>query len=96
MIDVVAAEMEKYEPGEYTDGVLESVRVLRDQSTSVNRTFLEANANGFLLVMPNFAERIKIAIDTLRTRLGHDDSKVKRTTQLRPLLFILSISVRIE
>lgn len=24
--------MEKYEPGEYTEGVLESVRVLRDQS----------------------------------------------------------------
>ena len=32
VIDVVTAEMEKYEPGEYTEGVLESVRVLRDQS----------------------------------------------------------------
>ena len=32
VIDVVAAEMDKYEPGEYTETVLESVRVLRDQS----------------------------------------------------------------
>ncbi len=32
VIDVVTSEMEKYEPGEYTEGVLESVRVLRDQS----------------------------------------------------------------
>ena len=32
VIDVVTAEMEKYEPGEYTEGVMESVRVLRDQS----------------------------------------------------------------
>ncbi|CAF4619073.1 unnamed protein product, partial [Rotaria magnacalcarata] len=30
VIDVVSSEMEKYEPGEYTDGVIESVRVLRD------------------------------------------------------------------
>lgn len=34
VIDVVSSEMEKYEPGEYTEGVLESVRVLRDQSES--------------------------------------------------------------
>ncbi len=32
VIDVVTSEMEKYEPGEYTEGVIESVRVLRDQS----------------------------------------------------------------
>jgi catenin alpha len=32
VIDVVCSEMEKYEPGEYTEGVMESVRVLRDQS----------------------------------------------------------------
>ncbi len=32
VIDVVIAEMEKYESGEYTETVLESVRVLRDQS----------------------------------------------------------------
>ena len=32
VIDVVCSEMEKYEPGEYTDTVMESVRVLRDQS----------------------------------------------------------------
>jgi catenin alpha len=32
VIDVVIAEMEKYEPGEYTETVLEGVRILRDQS----------------------------------------------------------------
>jgi catenin alpha len=32
VIDVVTSEMEKYEPGEYTEGVMESIRVLRDQS----------------------------------------------------------------
>lgn len=32
VIDVVTAEMEKYEPGEYTQAVMESVRILRDQS----------------------------------------------------------------
>ncbi|CAF3892919.1 unnamed protein product [Rotaria magnacalcarata] len=32
VIDVVTAEMEKYEPGEYTEAVMESVRILRDQS----------------------------------------------------------------
>lgn len=32
VIDVVTAEMEKYESGEYTDAVLESVRVVREQS----------------------------------------------------------------
>ncbi|CAF3901121.1 unnamed protein product, partial [Rotaria magnacalcarata] len=31
VIDVVTAEMEKYEPGEYTEAVMESVRILRDQ-----------------------------------------------------------------
>ncbi|CAF3556131.1 unnamed protein product [Adineta steineri] len=31
VIDVVTSEMEKYEPGEYTEGVMESIRVLRDQ-----------------------------------------------------------------
>ncbi len=32
VIDVVIAEMEKYESGEYTETVLESVRVVREQS----------------------------------------------------------------
>lgn len=32
VVDVVTAEMEKYETGEYTEAVLESVRNLRDQS----------------------------------------------------------------
>jgi catenin alpha len=34
VIDVVSSEMEKYEPGEYTEGVMESIRVLRDQSNA--------------------------------------------------------------
>ena len=32
VIDVVTSEMEKYEPGEYTESVMEAVRVLRDHS----------------------------------------------------------------
>ena len=31
VIDVVTSEMEKYESGEYTESVMESIRVLRDQ-----------------------------------------------------------------
>ena len=34
MIEVVIAEMEKYEAGEYTETVLESVRVVREQGRS--------------------------------------------------------------
>ncbi|CAF3798953.1 unnamed protein product [Rotaria magnacalcarata] len=63
VIDVVSSEMEKYEPGEYTDGVIESVRVLRDQ------------------IIPSFAERIKIAIDTLRMKSAYDDGKYDVTEQ---------------
>ncbi|CAF0748466.1 unnamed protein product [Rotaria sordida] len=63
VIDVVTSEMEKYEPGEYTDSVMESVRVLRDQ------------------IMPSFAERIKIAIDTLRMKSIYDDGKYELTEQ---------------
>jgi catenin alpha len=33
--DVVIAEMEKYEAGEYTETVLESIRTLREQSKSI-------------------------------------------------------------
>lgn len=32
VIDVVTSEMEKYEAGEYTESVMEAIRVLRDQS----------------------------------------------------------------
>ena len=32
IINVVIAEMEKYEQGEYTENVMESIRILRDQS----------------------------------------------------------------
>ncbi|CAF2495810.1 unnamed protein product [Rotaria sp. Silwood2] len=63
VIDVVTSEMEKYEPGEYTDSVMESVRVLRDQ------------------IMPSFAERIKMAIDTLRMKSTYDDGKYEFTEQ---------------
>lgn len=45
--NVVAAEMDEYEPGVYTEGVLKAVAVLRDQ------------------VMPNFAQRVEIAVEAL-------------------------------
>ena len=35
VIDVVTAEMEKYEAGEYTEAVLDGVRTLREQSKSI-------------------------------------------------------------
>ncbi|CAF1434241.1 unnamed protein product [Adineta ricciae] len=63
VIDVVTSEMEKYEPGEYTEGVMESVRVLRDQIT------------------PSFADRVKMAIDTLCSKSGHDDGKFELAEQ---------------
>ncbi|KAH3706718.1 catenin alpha-2-like isoform X2 [Dreissena polymorpha] len=45
--NVVAAEMDNYEPGPYTDRVMEAVILLRDQ------------------VMPNFAEKVELAVDAL-------------------------------
>lgn len=45
--NVVGQEMDNYEPGIYTERVLEAVKVLRDQ------------------VMPNFAQRVEIAVDAL-------------------------------
>lgn len=45
--NVVSAEMDNYEPGTYTDRVMEAVILLRDQ------------------VMPNFAEKVEIAVDYL-------------------------------
>lgn len=45
--NVVAAEMDNYEPGVYTENVLKAVAVLRDQ------------------VMPNFAQRVEIAVEAL-------------------------------
>ncbi|XP_025201454.1 catenin alpha isoform X1 [Melanaphis sacchari] len=47
--NVVAAEMDNYEPGIYTERVLEAIKVLRDQ------------------VMPNFAQRVELAVDALST-----------------------------
>ncbi|CAF1020010.1 unnamed protein product [Rotaria sordida] len=63
VIDVVTAEMEKYEPGEYTGAVMESVRVLRDH------------------IMPNFVERIQIAIDILRMKPLQDNRTYELTEQ---------------
>ncbi|CAF1225256.1 unnamed protein product [Rotaria sordida] len=63
VIDVVTAEMEKYEPGEYTGTVMESVRVLRDH------------------IMPNFVERIQIAIDILRMKPLQDNRTYELTEQ---------------
>lgn len=39
---MVIAEMEKYEPGEYTETVMESVAVLRDQSNENLFLFTQA------------------------------------------------------
>uniref|UniRef100_T1JG57 Catenin alpha n=1 Tax=Strigamia maritima TaxID=126957 RepID=T1JG57_STRMM len=52
--NVVTAEMDNYEPGIYTERVLEAVAVLRDQ------------------VMPNFAQRVEIAVDALSTNPAKD------------------------
>lgn len=74
VIDVVTSEMEKYEPGEYTEGVLETVRVLRDQSNPIlHRIPIYLNPS---LVLPSFAERINMAVDALRMRSGQDDGRV--------------------
>jgi hypothetical protein len=68
--------MEKYEPGQYTEGVMQSVRVLRDQSNNSFFLFNKFIKTKSLLVIPSFAERIKTAIDTLRLKSSHDDGKV--------------------
>ncbi|CAH1783654.1 unnamed protein product [Owenia fusiformis] len=48
--NVVTAEMDNYEPGVYTERVLDAVSMLRDQ------------------VMPNFAEKVEVAVDSLSSR----------------------------
>ncbi|KAL8622357.1 Catenin alpha-2 [Nucella lapillus] len=45
--NVVTAEMDNYEPGRYTERVMEAVTMLRDQ------------------IMPNFAEKVEVAVDAL-------------------------------
>ncbi|KAK9509192.1 hypothetical protein O3M35_006559 [Rhynocoris fuscipes] len=52
--NVVTAEMDNYEPGIYTERVLEAIKVLRDQ------------------VMPNFAQRVEIAVDALSSNPPKD------------------------
>ncbi|GLH13430.1 Catenin alpha [Gryllus bimaculatus] len=52
--NVVGAEMDNYEPGIYTERVLEAVKVLRDQ------------------VMPNFAQRVEVAVDALSSNPPKD------------------------
>ncbi|KAK3609215.1 hypothetical protein CHS0354_035155 [Potamilus streckersoni] len=52
--NVVSAEMENYEPGPYTERVMEAVILLRDQ------------------VMPNFAEKVEMAVDALSMNPPHD------------------------
>lgn len=47
--NVVTAEMDNYEPGIYTERVLEAVTILRDQ------------------IMTNFAERVAIAVEILKS-----------------------------
>ncbi|KAK7583905.1 hypothetical protein V9T40_004868 [Parthenolecanium corni] len=52
--NVVTAEMDNYEPGIYTERVLEAIKVLRDQ------------------VMPNFAQRVQVAVDALSSNPPKD------------------------
>lgn len=52
--NVVTAEMSNYEPGIYTERVLEAVKVLRDQ------------------VMPNFAQRVEVAVEALSSNPSKD------------------------
>ncbi|XP_076372285.1 catenin alpha-like [Tachypleus tridentatus] len=52
--NVVTAEMDNYEPGIYTERVLEAVAVLKDQ------------------VMPNFAQRVEIAVEALSSSSQKD------------------------
>ncbi|KAL0269729.1 UNVERIFIED_CONTAM: hypothetical protein PYX00_007364 [Menopon gallinae] len=52
--NVVDAEMDNYEPGIYTERVLEAVKVLRDQ------------------VMPNFAQRVEVAVAALSSNPNKD------------------------
>ncbi|KAK6639275.1 hypothetical protein RUM43_007547 [Polyplax serrata] len=52
--NVVGAEMDNYEPGIYTERVLEAVKVLRDQ------------------VMPNFAQRVEVAVIALSSNPNKD------------------------
>ena len=56
---VVEAEMDNYEPGPYTNRVLEAVAMLKQQ------------------VMPNFAERVEMAVDALsgRSRAEVDENE---------------------
>lgn len=53
--DVVAAEMDNYEPCPYTKRVLDAVRGLRDQ------------------ILPQFAERVNVAVGVLSNPSGHKD-----------------------
>jgi len=89
VIDVVTAEMEKYETGEYTETVLESVRVLHDQSKSIIFSFYQVEKL-WNLVVPNFVEKIKTTIDFLQMKSGQDDRKVRKRFYLN--FFLLKSS----
>lgn len=52
--NVVSAEMDNYEPGVYTERVLEAVGTLRDH------------------VMPNFAEKVEMAVEALSSEPGRE------------------------
>ncbi len=68
--------MEKYESGEYTETVLESVRILRDQS---RLDYFHLKRKPVLhLVVPNFVEKIKLIINILQMKSPQDDQKVTK------------------
>ncbi|CAG5128050.1 unnamed protein product [Candidula unifasciata] len=52
--NVVVAEMDNYESGQYTERVMEAVVMLRDQ------------------IMPNFAEKVELAVDALNSNPSKD------------------------
>nr|KAG5698062.1 hypothetical protein BaRGS_016710 [Batillaria attramentaria] len=52
--NVVTAEMDNFEPGRYTERVMEAVTMLRDQ------------------IMPNFAEKVEVAVDALNSNPQQD------------------------
>lgn len=69
--NVVVAEMDNYDPGIYTERVLEAVKVLRDQGT----VWILIRNLGFtfrFVVMPNFAQRVEVAVAALSTNPNKD------------------------
>lgn len=77
--NVVTAEMSNYEPGIYTERVLEAVKVLRDQGEKhiscavVLVVFRISHMDcSYHAVMPNFATRVEVAVEALSSNTSKD------------------------